>query len=376
MFDIIFRIKILNIKISVSIIILFIILLKKIIKKRDYINYDNNYLSQKNNFYLFNYSKNNRNYSENFKIIDIKYIYSTKFKLAKIKYRIGFYENDQKIISPSNLVLYKNIQVICYIKIIKDNSEINSLPNIVNNFYYECIDYFNLNEEVKMGIKIFHQIEEKIEDYIIFFLPNYLLKKNLYIYKKDEVFDIYYLNKNYINSYNDINLNQKLRLKKSYIQFPINTLKRYLVIYENFWYFKNIYGNYFCLCKGEACFRVKNFQRSKYLFYLNIIDKNKNVYPKNHYLFVDFIFSEYSSDDTFPIFKQMEIQNYYVHYLSEKKELYQQFCFKEEKCLKIILVNRSNYKINGDFLQKYLTLILKTKKVISGGGVSFDYINI
>ena len=97
---------------------------------------------------------------------------------------------------------------------------------------------------------------------------------------------------------------------------------------------------------------------------MNIIDKNKNLYPKNHYLFVDFIFSEYSSDDVFPIFKQMEIQNYYVHYLSEKKELYQQFCFKEIKCLKIILVNKSNSTINGDFLQKYLRLILKLKKLV------------
>ena len=179
----------------------------------------------------------------------------------------------------------------------------------------------------------------------------------------------------YIDNFNDINFNQKLRFKKSYIQFPIYTLKRYLAIYENSWYFKNIYGNYFCFCKGEVCLRVKNYQRSKYLFYLNIIDKNKNIYPKNHYLFVDFIFSEYSSDDTFPIFKQMEIQKYYVHYLTEKKELYQQFNFKEEKCLKIILVNKSNYTIDGDFLQKYLTLILKIKKVISNGGVNFDYIN-
>ena len=305
----------------------------------------------------------------------MKYIYSTKFKLVKIKYRIGFFDNNQNLISPSDLVLYRNIQVICYIKIIKENSGINSLPNIINNCYYECIDYFNLNEKVKIGIKILYQREENIKDYKIFFLPNYLIKKNKSIYENDENFDSLFLNKIHIHNLNIINANQKLRFKKSYIQFPIYSLKRDVVIYENFWYFKNIYGHYFSFCKGEACFIVKNYQRAKYFFYLNIIDKNKNIYPKNHYLFVDFIFSEYSSDDAFPIFKQMDIQNYYVHYLSEKKELYQQFCFKEEKCLKIILVNKSNYTINGDFLQKYLSLILKLKKVISGGGLNFDYIN-
>ena len=84
----------------------------------------------------------------------MKYIYSTKFKLVKIKYRIGFFDKNQNLISPSDLVLYKNIQVICYIKIITENSDINSLPNIINNCYYECIDYFNLNEKVKIGIKI------------------------------------------------------------------------------------------------------------------------------------------------------------------------------------------------------------------------------
>ena len=347
--------------------------MKKKLIINGYINEENNYLNQGNKYYIFNYSKNYINYSENFKIFDIKYFYSKKSKLVKIKYRITFFENNQNIISPSDLVLYKNIRIICYIKIIKDNSEINSLPNIYKNIYYECIEYYNINEKVKIGIKIFYQNEEKIEDFKTYFFPNYLLKNN--IYKKDIIFDSFFLNKMHIKSLNAININQKLRFKKSYITFPINTLKRYVAINENFWYFKNIFGDYFCFCKGKACLRVKNYQRCKYFFYLNIIEENKKLYQKNHYLFIDFIFSEYSADDAFPIFKQMEIQNYYVHYLSEKIEFYQQYCLEEEKCLKIILVNKSNYTINGDFLQKYLTLFLKLKMVISGGGVNFDYIN-
>jgi CDP-glycerol glycerophosphotransferase (TagB/SpsB family) len=34
-----------------------------------------------------------------------------------------------------------------------------------------------------------------------------------------------------------------------------------------------------------------------------------------------------------------------------------------------------NYTINGDFLEKYLTLFLKLKQVITGSGIYFDYIN-
>ena len=350
-------------------IIIFISLLNKI-KKNYYNNYENKNLNQKNKFYVFYYN----NYTDYFRIIEIKCIYSAKFRLVKIKYRIGFYV-EQNIISPSDLTLYKNIQVICSIKIINHNLEINSLPNIFNNIYYECIDYYNLNEKIKIGIKIINQIEENNEDYKNFFFPNYLLRKIKLIYIKDEIFDTLLLNKKHIFSLNSIKRKEQLRFKKSYIQFPIYSLKRYLAINENFWYFKNIYGDYFCFCKGHNCLRVKNYQRSKYFFFLNIIDKNKNIYSKNHYLFVDFIFSEYSSDDTYPIFKQMEIQNYYVHYLTEKIELFRQYCLKKEKCLKIILVNRNNYTINGDFLQKHLTLILKLKEVISGGGANFDYIN-
>ena len=35
-----------------------------------------------------------------------------------------------------------------------------------------------------------------------------------------------------------------------------------------------------------------------------------------------------------------------------------------------------NYTINGDFLEKYLTLFLKLKQVITNSGLYFDYSNI
>ena len=71
----------------------------------------------------------------------------------------------------------------------------------------------------------------------------------------------------------------------------------------------------------------------------------------------------------------MNYQKYFVHYLTESIDIYNRYCVEKESCLKIILVNRDNYLIDGDFLQKYLTLILMLKCVVSGGGVNFNFIN-
>ena len=118
--------------------------------------------------------------------------------------------------------------------------------------------------------------------------------------------------------------------------------------------------------------KYKYFSNGKYFFYLNIIDNNRNVYKKSDYLFIDFIFNEYSSDDAYPVFEAMYNQKLPVHYITEKLDIYQKYCFNKEKCLSIILVNRNNYIMNGDFLEKYLKLFLKLKAVISGGGIYFN----
>ena len=110
-------------------------------------------------------------------------------------------------------------------------------------------------------------------------------------------------------------------------------------------------------------------------FYLNLIDKNRKVYPKTDFLFIDFIFNELTSDDAFPIFKEMINEKMPAHYLTESSNIYKQYCSNINKCQTILLVNIHNYTINGDFLEKYLTLILKLKQVISNSGIYFDYIN-
>lgn len=92
-------------------------------------------------------------------------------------------------------------------------------------------------------------------------------------------------------------------------------------------------------------------------------------------MFIDFIFNDLSSDDAFPIFKEMINEEMPVHYLTESTNIYNQYCSNINKCQAVLLVNQLNYTINGDFLEKYLTLFLKLKQVISNSGIYFNYIN-
>ena len=62
---------------------------------------------------------------------------------------------------------------------------------------------------------------------------------------------------------------------------------------------------------------------------------------------------------------------YPVHYLTEKIDLYKIFCDNKKECSSIILVNSKNYTIDGNFLEKYLTMFLKLKAAISGAAFHF-----
>jgi hypothetical protein len=157
----------------------------------------------------------------------------------------------------------------------------------------------------------------------------------------------------------------KLNLKKFYIDKPIFLSNIYSSNNDNKWQYKNIYNNYFCFCKGNCLYKEMS-QKCKYFFYLKIIDDNKLLYNKTEYLFSDFYGAQRSSDDTYPIFVEMIKQNISAHYMDEKIDIYNKFCSNEIKCLKIIPVINGHINIDGNFLEKYLELILKLKAVIAG----------
>ena len=315
----------------------------------------------------------NKNNSIYFNINDINYIFSLKYNLLKLNYKILIFDKNKNFIFPSDLSLYNNLHITCIIKIINKNIQINSLPNIFHNKYYECVEFMNINEKIKFGIKIY---QSKGKGNMEVFKKIYLFEKKFkYKYlnsRNNDFFEPLLLNKEHIRVSKKI-FNFALKLKKSYIQFPISNLKRKIAIYENRWYFRNLNNNYFCFCKGSFCLMNKNSQNCKYNIFLNIIDNNKDIYKKEDFFFLDFVFNEYSSDDVYPIFKQMLIQKQPAHYLTENMDIYNEYCYNKNKCFEIIYVNKNNYTINGNFIEKYLTLILKLKQVISGGGANIFY---
>ena len=63
-----------------------------------------------------------------------------------------------------------------------------------------------------------------------------------------------------------------------------------------------------------------------------------------------------------------------VHYITEKKDIYNLYCEQINECLTIILINKDNYEKPGEFLEKYLTIILKLKAVLSGKINALQYI--
>ena len=358
----------------IIIIFIFIFLIKKNVLTNNFIKSEINQKININKYYLYDYFKTN-NYSEYFALIDINYTFSFQFQIVKIEYYIGFYDKYNNLIFPSDLTLYKNIHVFCYIEIPNINIKLNTYANI-NKYYYKCIEYCNIKEKIKIGIIIFQNNENK-QDYTIFFFNESIFNYYNLKYKNNYIFDPIILNENFramIKNMNDFKKNETLKLKKSYVRYPYCILKRNAVLIENTWIFANIYNEYFCLCKGFNCLKSRNYQANKYLFYLNVIDNNRNIFKKTDYLFIDFIFSELSSDDAYPVFREMEKRNFSVHYLTEKIDIYNEYCSNKTKCLSVIRVNRDNFTINGDFLEKYLILILKLKQVISNSGTYFNYI--
>ena len=255
---------------------------------------------------------------------------------------------------------------------IENNTNIYSLPGIISNKIYNCIEYFNINEKFQFGIKIYmNNIEIQT---IIFFNSDIINYKN-FKYHNNSIFDpilishqFFLLNSriNYLLNKN-ISLINSFSLKKHYIRNLYCTNKYSNLFKENIWIYRNIYNIHFCFCKGQNCSYYSLTQECKYLFYLNIIDNNKLLYNKTDYLLADFFFNGQSSDDTYPIFLEMIKQNISAHYMDEKKSIYLENCKEEKNCIKIIPIINHKYKIDGDFLEKYLDIILRLKSVIAGG---------
>ena len=280
------------------------------------------------------------------------------------------------MILPSDLALIYNLHIICFLKI---NNYINiySLANIEEDRLFKCTEFLNLHENFHLGV-IIYKIDKKgfiKNDYKLFYLNKRIFN---YDTKDDDIFNITKLVNQYNYSFNQ-SQNEEIikesKLKQLYILKPFGNLKRNFINSENNWNFLNIFNYYFCYCKGISCLNIKISNICKYFFYIYIIDNNRNVYEKTDFLFMDFILKKYSSDDVYPIFQEMINKNISSHYLTEKKKIYKKYCKGKKVCDSVIYVNEKSYKINDEFLENHLTLILKLDKVISSVGVNITFIN-
>ena len=158
-----------------------------------------------------------------------------------------------------------------------------------------------------------------------------------------------FTNLNFINSF-------KMNMIKS---------KNKIILSLNKWVFTALYNDKFCLCKGFKCKYECISQECKYYFYLTVIENNKKIFNKTDFLFGDFIYNEFSTDDAYPVFEKMMNFNMPVHYLTQRIDIYEKYCKLINNCLTILPVKKNGI-IDGDFLEKYLSLILKLKATISG----------
>ena len=315
----------------------------------------------------------NKNYPYDFPKVEyfnmpyINYSFSHIFNKTKLEYNIGIYDENKQLYSPSDLTLHYDLKFICFMEIPNLNISIYSIADNYENKYINCKEYFKLGENVKFGIKIYNHQS---------FLMLYLESENIINYEdlnhtNDNLFEPDIIKQKYISSYKEIftnAANKSYFLKREYFRPPIFDLRRKNVSDYGNWNFKNFYNDYYCYCVGDKCFDKDISKECKYLFYMTIIEKNKNLYNKTEYVFADFIFNYLSSDDAYPIFQEMIEQNYPAHYITENSQIINKYCPHDiniNECEPIIYVNTKIYYNYADSIEKYLTLILKTKAFIT-----------
>ena len=343
---------------------------KKLIKYNPNNYYEDEGLVNYNRYYINNYVPYVRGL-DFFNITHATYDFSLKQNMVRMEFNLEFYDQNEKLMTPSDFALYKGLQVICTFEI-DQSTIIYSYPQTVENRYYQCIEYFDINEKFTIGIKLY-QTFDYVRAYQIIFFTDVKFNYNNFYYQNENLFDPIYVNKQYINLAKKINENKASdnpKLKSTYLQYPYCTLKRKAVKNYDKWFFRNIYNDHFCFCIGTGCL-INIDQNCKQYFLLSVIDKNQHLYKKTDFLFVDFIFQEYATDDTYPVFSEMMKQNYPVHYLTENLGIRETYCNGTYQCEPILYVNRGNYTINGDFVEKYFTLFLKLKAVVCSRQLNF-----
>ena len=305
-----------------------------------------------------------------FNITKIDYSFSYDFNIVKVEYYIGFYNQKDRLIVPSDFAFYSDLHLMCNLQIPSINLTIESMANIFKDKYHKCVEFFQINEEVKFGLKIYKMNDDM--DYKYFFLfDQQRFNLNNASYRNEDFFNPNLIKENHdelLDDFEDMRINETLKLHKSYEIYPCSTLKRHVLTMENKWDYRNVFNHYFCMCKGDHCLRANVTEKCKYYFYVSIIDSNRDVYKKTEYIFMDFVKADLSSDDTYPVFREMLNMSMgdNAHYITGNLDIYKEHCGDDEYCKKVLLAPKDLKPIYGDFLEKYIFVFFKLKVMISG----------
>ena len=90
------------------------------------------------------------------------------------------------------------------------------------------------------------------------------------------------------------------------------------------------------------------------------------MYKKTYYFLVDFLYANRAPGDAYFVFKEMIKQNMSAFYFTERRDIYKEYYDNKTNFQRIIPIINKQYNITGNFLEKYLTLFLRLKSVISG----------
>ena len=327
--------------------------------------------------------KNNFNFKENifpfnkfetgenntyFNITKIDYIFSAEFNVVQVEYYIGVYDKNGNLIIPSDMAFYSDIHLMCNIKVPSLNLTIDSMASIYKDKYHKCVEFFKISEQARFGLKIY-KTNENMDNKYFFLFDEQRFNFNNYTFRNDEYFNPNVIKQNYdklLADFDDMRINETLKLRQSYETYPYSVLKREALLSNNKWLYRNLYNTHFCMCKGELCLTQNITEKCKYYFYVSIIDFNRDVYPKTEYIFMDFVKADLSSDDTYPVFKEMIIKGYPAHYITGNLDIYKEHCGDDLYCDKILLAPKDLKPIYGDFLEKYIFIFFKLKAMISG----------
>ena len=269
-----------------------------------------------------------------FKLYSKDYDYDQIKNIFHIKYLVGLYYSNKTLIKPTDLSLFYNLSVLCSFYEKEHNINIYSIPLFYGDKYIECNEYFKQKRTISLRLSIFNEWKSI----------------------KFQVFQINEKESEYINEHL---ITRDIFTKSTY------SLKRKYTKPENRWFLMNLNERSFCSCKGVYCPNIVIPQECKFRIYLYNLYKNMLVYNKTYYLFEDFIVQSSSADDAYPIFEEMKKRDYPVLYITEKEDIYNKYCKGQEFCTTILKANKKSFKKYGNFLEKYLGILLKLKVLIT-----------